>query len=403
MNLLNYNYKINIMDNPKNLNIDEFLTVGIRNNTKRRFLFISKMLGKHLPCSPIKCDEEGKLLAYEYISKYGKGERTTVIGFAETATALGHSFFNYLPESLEYVHTTRENIQDEEFLEFNEEHSHAVGHKLYLGYLKSINISDTVILVDDEITTANTCINIINKIHKRYPKKKYIIASILNWVNEENMIKIYELEKKLNCQIRFVYLFKGEFEFHVDEAQINKYCEINSEVTEKINGNSNIEITYIHLNLDNYICNNKYIKYTGRFGIDKEDQIKLQEVIMRECEKIITEKDSKKLVLGTEEFMYIPMLFAKCIEGEVHFHSTTRSPIIHCNQNNYDVKSKIQIKSYYNMDTVNYIYNTVDSDYDECFIFVELKYNEKLDEDIFKMFRGSKVKKVTVVICNKEV
>ncbi|MCI6189344.1 MAG: phosphoribosyltransferase domain-containing protein, partial [Clostridium sp.] len=101
MNCLDFSCDINIKDNPLNLNIEDYLDLALRDNKKRRFLFISKNLGKHIPVNPEKVDNLGYLLAKAYKKKYEnyKEERELVIGFAETATALSHSFFNYLESS----------------------------------------------------------------------------------------------------------------------------------------------------------------------------------------------------------------------------------------------------------------------------------------------------------------
>ena len=49
-NNLPFKYSINIKENILNLDIYNYLDLAIRNNKKRRFLFVSKVLGKHLPC-----------------------------------------------------------------------------------------------------------------------------------------------------------------------------------------------------------------------------------------------------------------------------------------------------------------------------------------------------------------
>lgn len=59
-------------------------------------------------------------------------EETLFIGFAETATALGHAVFNAFHSNAMYIHTTREVLPDfEPFITFEEEHSHATSHRIY--------------------------------------------------------------------------------------------------------------------------------------------------------------------------------------------------------------------------------------------------------------------------------
>ena len=183
----NFECNINIKDNPLNLNISDYLEMGLRNNKKRRFLFILKRLGKHLATNPSQIDDLGRDLVKAYDKRALEGlikkhSKATVISFAETATALGYSVFKHLDENTnEFIHTTREiEYNAGKYIEFLEEHSHASNHKLYTDNLKNIESNDTIILVDDEITTAKTCVNIIRQLQEIYPNKNYVVFSVLN-------------------------------------------------------------------------------------------------------------------------------------------------------------------------------------------------------------------------------
>lgn len=410
-NCLNFNCEIDIVDNPLNLDLNDFLDIGIRNNSKRRFLFISKKLGKHLACKPSEMDNLGKLMAMIYNKKNKVTSNGTVIAFAETGTAVGHSFFDYLSGNYEFIHTTREQFDELENLDFLEEHSHATEQNLYFEMLDNFKFGDEVILVDDEITTANTCMNIIRKIQSIYPKKKYTICSILNWVSDENLKKISSLEKELGCKIEFVYLFKGDFNFDINEdivANYNDNCTISQSSTIK-DDKTNLIVNHINVDLEDYIGNKKYIRYTGRFGINKREQIKLKEIVKRESKKIVIEskeslkkKTEKVLFLGTEEFMYIPMLFAKEKENQcdIYYHSTTRSPIINIDKNNYPIRSKFKLKSFYNLDVQNYIYNIDRHNFSECYLFVELDKSENSYLEFIDIIKNTSIKKLTIVCCS---
>ncbi|MCC0633499.1 phosphoribosyltransferase family protein [Clostridioides sp. ZZV15-6388] len=410
-NCLNFNCEIDIVDNPLNLDLNDFLDIGIRNNSKRRFLFISKKLGKHLACKPSEMDNLGKLMATIYNKKNKVASNGTVIAFAETGTAVGHSFFDYLSGDYEFIHTTREQFDELENLDFLEEHSHATDQNLYFEMLDNFKFGDEVILVDDEITTANTCMNIIRKIQSIYPKKKYTICSILNWVSDENLKKISSLEKELGCKIEFVYLFKGDFNFDINEdivANYNDNCTISQSSIMK-DDKINLIVNHVNVDLEDYIGNKKYIRYTGRFGINKREQIKLKEIVKRESKKIVIEskeslkkKAEKVLFLGTEEFMYIPMLFAKEKENQcdIYYHSTTRSPIINIDKNNYPIRSKFKLKSFYNSDVQNYIYNIDRHDFSECYLFVELDKSKNSYLEFIDIIKKTSIKKLTIVCCS---
>ena len=383
MNYLDFSCDINIKDNPLNLNIDDYLDLALRNNKKRRFLFISKNLGKHIPVNPEKVDNLGYLLAKAYKKKYlnYKEEKELVIGFAETATALSHSFFNYLESAKLFIHTTRENL-DLNRIDFLEEHSHATEQILYTDKIFSLKNIDTLILVDDEITTAKTCINMIKEL-----QKKYVIASILNWIDEKREEEIKAIAKSLNCKIEFVYLFNGSFNFKFDEDKPL------SDKFEKVNSNKEVKVKFLDLNLERHLENKKYLKGTGRFGIDRKEQEELINILKASSEKLNSIRENDKiLALGVEEFMYIPMILSKFMKGDIYYHSITRSPIIPFNDKNYPIKKKYKLNSYY-------LYNLNINNSKECFLFLETFVNEKRIENIINLLSSVNIEKINIIKC----
>ncbi|MDR0879224.1 MAG: phosphoribosyltransferase family protein [Clostridioides sp.] len=455
-NCLNFRCDFTITDNPLNLNIDDYLEIGVRKNKKRRFLFISKQLGKHLACRPSEMDELGKKLALVYnnniMDKYVEPEESdfntrnfnnvnsgTIISFAETSTALGHSFFDNIVGDYEFIHTTREKIDSIDRIEFLEEHSHATEQNLYSEGLERFSEVKNIILIDDEITTANTCMNIIKQIESISHKDSYTICSILNWVDEESMDRVKYIEREFGCEINFVYLFKGRFEFEIDDCELSaitdeveselavteeieseqeiQYGEVNSDAKEgklqkemilpfkKDLAGRDLELEFVNLDLDEYIGDRNYVKYTGRFGMDRKDQIRLKEIIRRENSKLNISADKKTrkiLFLGTEEFMYIPMMFAKENEeaADIYYYSTTRSPIIAIDEICYPIRTKQQINSLYNSDVVNYIYNLELNEFTESYLFVELHGKKEELDEIISVFKSSNIDKLTVVYCS---
>ena len=87
---------IKVKENRYNINLDDLIVLGKRiNNSKRNFLFISKVLGKHIEVKPNICKEIGVKLASLIYGQdndkipYEDKEKICVLGFAETATGLG--------------------------------------------------------------------------------------------------------------------------------------------------------------------------------------------------------------------------------------------------------------------------------------------------------------------------
>lgn len=402
----NFKCEINITENPMKLDISEYLEMGLRNNKKRRFLFILKKLGKHLAIHPSDMNDLGKNLVQIYNERGKSGlvnihSKATVISFAETATALGYSVFKHLDENAnEFAHTTRElDAELKNYIEFLEEHSHASNHKLYTDNLKNIESNDTIILVDDEITTAKTCVNIIKQLQEIYPNKNYVVFSVLNWISKERELEIYDEVEALGCKISFAYLFRGDFNFELYDVKEDNFT-INDTSFEK-------EVNFINLNFEDncknsYLGEKKYLKYTGRFGIQREDIKELNSLIKREAKKInslIENKNEKVLFLGTEEFMNIPLELASNIDSEnISFFATTRSPIISINDSNYPINSRVDLRSTYNSEVVNHLYNIDKTRYDKCFLFLEtqiLNNNENIVDVISKNINSKVVNIVT--------
>ncbi|MFN4150261.1 MAG: phosphoribosyltransferase domain-containing protein, partial [Candidatus Sericytochromatia bacterium] len=135
--------------------LDELTGFSSRLNKKRGFLFVSKVLGKHIPCKPSAMKKVHKLLAEKLkLELKDFYTPTVVIGFAETATGIGNGVYDELnlPNSF-YIHTTRYQLSFPKLAEFKEEHSHAPSQLLYQvkdDDMKDILLkAENIVLVDD--------------------------------------------------------------------------------------------------------------------------------------------------------------------------------------------------------------------------------------------------------------
>jgi adenine/guanine phosphoribosyltransferase-like PRPP-binding protein len=111
-----------------------------------------------------------------------KNERVLVVGFAETATAIGVAVARVL--HCDFIQTTREICNGDKF-NFIEEHSHATDQRLYCTDFSDY---DRILFVEDEVTTGNTILNIINLLKKRCTDIKFGAASIVNGMSEKNLL-----------------------------------------------------------------------------------------------------------------------------------------------------------------------------------------------------------------------
>ena len=180
-------------------------------NKKRNYLLVNPMQGKHVPVSPTKALRLFDDLA-DKIRKSYELEKLLLVGFAETATAIGAELAVSL--GVKYIQTTREIIAGADYLFFSEEHSHATEQKLVKEDMDRVMPEiERIIFVEDELTTGKTILNIISILEKRYPKKiEFSVASILNGMNEEN----FQVYKDKNIEL--FYLLKTDHSGYSEAA-----------------------------------------------------------------------------------------------------------------------------------------------------------------------------------------
>lgn len=143
--------------------LGEALDFAARHNANRRFLFVSRLLGRHLPTPPARLRAAAEALAAR-LRAAGLAGPCLFIGLAETATTLGQAVFRAWTEGGGeglYLDTTRRRTAGEIAFTFTEAHSHATVHFVHLPTLGSdpesiFTRARTLVMVDDEMTTGRT-------------------------------------------------------------------------------------------------------------------------------------------------------------------------------------------------------------------------------------------------------
>jgi hypoxanthine-guanine phosphoribosyltransferase len=336
------------------------------NNTKRNYLVVDPLQGKHVPVEPSKALNLFKSLAEKLQGKY-EGERLLLIGFAETATAIGAQAAITL--GTKYIQTTREVIPDARYLFFSEAHSHATEQKLVKDDIdRVINDIDRIVFIEDEVTTGNTIMNIIKIITKEYQKKiKFAVASLLNGMTEESL-KIYQDEK-----IELHYLVKTDHSGYGAVAEQYRcdglyICAIPENHTHE---SADIDVQS-EKNMREHI-----ISIPGWMNARRFVDAKQYEAACRKlAETVIAETGVKQgervLVIGTEEFMYPALLTGYEIEKMgcvVRCHSTTRSPIAVSTEEEYPLHCRYELRSLYDPDRKTFIYDL--ENYDRVIVMTD--------------------------------
>lgn len=309
------------------------------NNTRRKYLLVNPLQGKHLPTKPSAVLEMMSALGARAAEKFSSAR--LVIGFAETATAIGAVVAKNLSDKCFYLQTTRENF-DGEFVEFLEEHSHAPEQKLYAENLSElIKKTPAIIFVDDELSTGKTLLNIVRQLKRKFPvlkDKEICAASIINRLSTDNLAAL--ATENISC----VYLVKLEQKnFDVENIPVEPASEI-------IPAHKNSSIHKIKFSADSRrgVVIGEYFTQCASAGKFIVDLIKRENI------------SGEVLILGTEEFMLPAIIAGNCLEKEnfsVMTHSTTRSPIGICKDKNYPIREGFKLKSFYDAARTTYIYN----------------------------------------------
>lgn len=350
------------------------------NNTRRKYLVVNRLQGKHIPVSPKEALQMFRSLA-ELIKEAYPSERLLMVGFAETATAIGAAVA--IECQAAYMQTTREVIDGVDYLYFSESHSHATEQKLVKTDLdKIIGKTDRIIFIEDEVTTGNTILNIVRLIQKTYAKPvSFAVASILNGMNEE------ALENYQNLKIPVHYLVKTTHDTYTEIAeqyQADGICHIctkpqeeeiqrQKEMRQQKKATQQIEVQEISgwINArrlhtaDTYkqACEQLWQEIQQKYGYTKYTKE--------------TETGRRILVLGTEEFMY-PALYvgAKLEEAgyTVRMHATTRSPIAVSKEEKYPLHTRYELASLYDKNRTTFVYDL--AEYEEVLVLTDAQKQE---------------------------
>lgn len=361
---------LNIKDSE--LPFEDLCAFAARQNTKRGFLFVSKVLGKHYPVKPSTMSEVHELLAHKIHTVSKNLDNITFIGFAETAIGLGAGVFhswqnmsriNQIKNAF-FIPTTRFHFDHPVLFEFKEEHSHATDHLIFEPKEEKarqiFTQGETLVLIDDEISTGKTLFNFIEQfVQFNSNVKNVFLVSIKNWISLENKNKIIEHFKHIN--IEFVSVLEGEFLFNKDETFV-------VENAPKLDGK---------IENKDYLFNQRALDNNIRLGATSFENYNFEEFIST------IDLTKKTLVLGTNEYLVKPFFLAQELENhgcEVFFQSTTRSPILV----EHDIAYKLISKDNYNDGMENYIYNVSTELYDQIIICYETKdkFGFDLDEQL---------------------
>lgn len=352
------------------MNLDDFSYACRENNSRRKFIVINKNQGKHFPSSPTVTDAEFRKHAEnvrQFVSENGiKAEKCVVIGFAETAVAIGA----YIAREMNafYVSTTREPLPGcFERITFEESHSHAAEHSLCIRDKSIFRTADCVIIADDEFTTGKTAAKLAKKLEKYIPNGCPVVAAAFIASSEsrerfaENGILCfaeYKLDDVLDRSDEGKSIPDTDFEpwYSTGAVKLNSVLDF-------------------------------------RLGVNAREYFE-------ECERLCSmlweelggsefESGNEVSFIGTEELCLPPIIIGKKFEEHgilVSVQGITRSPMIPKILNDsYPIKRRIKLKSLYDSERGVFLYNK----FCKCNVTVVITDAVDPDEESVKMLCGA--------------
>lgn len=328
-------------------------------NAKRAYLLVNPLQAKHMPVSPTEALTMMRTLG-EGLRQEFPGARL-VLGFAETATALGAAVASRLGPDCAFLTTTREAGEGPGWVHFLEEHSHAAEQKLWGGDLDALlQETDTVLFVDDEISTGKTLRNMVAQLTRRWPalgEKTLVAASLLNRVTPEQEEALADAGINCRCLVRLPQ------EDHTAQVADWTVTEAPPAVPQ------NLSFRQETLPGEGLLDPRK----TLRIGAyDRSCQAVAEAMLSHTLGPV--ETLGKTLVLGTEECMYPALRLGEKLErlgAEVCCHATTRSPIGLCDAPGYPIRSGWKLPSFYEEERTTYVYNL--KEYDRVIVVSDTK------------------------------
>jgi hypothetical protein len=348
---------------PGHIPLKRLLGFAARVSSKRKFLLVSKVLGKHYPVSP-------KLMSWSYRGlaraalKSGVGAGSVWIGMAETATGLGYGVFeaacNEGAEQALFIQTTRYHLDGIERLEFEEAHSHATDFFLYYPeqakHREQFLTAETLVLIDDEISTGKTFLRLIKAYQRvNLNLRKVFIVSLVNFAHPDDRAA---LEDQAGVAVEWLCFRQGLL--HFEDKQ-------------------NLAIDSITVNVSgNGACKKALLAWPGRLGLDAPIGLE-NDVLEQLCSNGLSCDERPVLVLGTGECNAPAYLLGRELERQglkVKVQSTTRSPI---HQGN-DIGRVCQFEDNYDDGISNFIYNLNPDDYSDIILCHETPLCQSLND-----------------------
>ncbi|MET7984392.1 phosphoribosyltransferase [Streptomyces sp. NPDC005281] len=355
------------------------LGLALRRNPKRAHLLVSNVLGKHVPQSPAVVHGYGVELGRRVLELLGPEDAraAVVLGYAETATGLGHSVADGMGVA-PYLHSTRRPVPGVRPAGgFEESHSHATSHLLLPEDPGLLAGSGPLVLVDDEFSTGNTVLNTIRDLHRRYPRERYVVVALVDMRSRADHTRFEKFTRDIGARVDLVAAASGTVSLPEDvlakgTALVARHEQAAPATSARQSADPAVRVGlgWPHGLPDG-----------GRHGFTPGHRIRLEAALPAMAARIagaLPEGAERVLVLGFEELMYAPLRLARELErmvpAEVRFSTTTRSPVLALDDPGYAIRSRIAFPAHDNPDDgpgERYAYNVAGAAFDAVVAVVD--------------------------------
>ncbi len=376
----------NVTEPNHNYQLEDLLGFAQRINPKRAFLFVSKVLGRHIPVAPstMRC-------AFTDLANLVPNdlpEPILVIGMAETAVGLSAGVHQALqtryPNAL-LLNSTRHAQHDDKssnalLTTFSEDHSHASQHLIYQSAEQvtqaQLLASKTLIMVDDEASTGNTCVNVVTALRNAGldQLEQVHLTTLVDWslnqhqgaADTDDTVSDQIAKRLPNIHFQRHHLLSGAWAWTdaPNPEPITMPSVDTTEAGSQALGNTGNWGRFPTLDstdgFDDYL-----LKFQTAFNtFNKQAQFETEQLPQR------------ILVLGSNEFVWLPFLLAEWLEQNTHkdnskntvnFSALTRSPIALGGA----ITTVLSFNDNYGLGMTNFAYNVEPSDWDLIVLCVE--------------------------------
>jgi pyrimidine operon attenuation protein/uracil phosphoribosyltransferase len=399
----------------------DLVGLAVRRNEKRAHLLVSAVLGKHVPCSPGVVYGTGLRLGLRVgaLLKDVAGE-PLVLGYAETATGLGHSVADGIVAAgraseggdgadgadggaggagrgggsdasgvpqVTYLHSTRRRVRGVAAVGgFEEEHSHATSHLLLPEDPELLAEDGPLVLVDDEFSTGRTVRNTIAALHRRFPRRRYVIAALVDMRSADDVALLEKFAAEIGARVDVVSLAKGQVALPDDVLERGRRLVAEIDGVAEVEASTEVSAGPPGVGAGAAAAVTRFepgwpqgLPDGGRHGFTGVHRARLESALPHMAGRLAAALADvgtvphavtgggrpgpcggaggdgaapRVLVLGCEELMYAPLRVAAALEerlgdaAEIRFSTTTRSPVLAVDDPGYAIRTRIDFPAH---------------------------------------------------------